>query len=331
MSSFAWFQDGVGYGAAELSTWQGLTHVRGSLKHVFRSTSEFLATPNLTNRTVAVGSGNVLIGGVTAGGTWAWSSGETLNVPTASNDNPRKDLIVARLTTAAVDGANGLAIELIQGAPAAAPTAPARPDNAVALCVVDVPKASTTFSITVTRHTGQYADQAALANGHLAIGWPNAQLPSAAGFPTGFTLYDVLTNQRWVRTNSGTWHTTDFGPWLTCTLLNFQNGDGVNVTTSGTLYVRESSVGWEFSGRVDFSPTFTASGLIASIASIPSSITRPTQHTYGTVGQTWGNTRSGNARVAYTTSGGFELGIDTSASALYVNVQLSKSPWNTAG
>jgi hypothetical protein len=277
---------------------------------------------------VVVGAGNVLVGGTSGGATWAWSSGDTVAIPTASPDNPRKDLIVARLTTTAVEGVNGLSIELIQGIPAAAPVAPTRPDNCVALVVVDVPKALTTFTITIVRYTGLFTDQAVLQDGKIAIDWAGV-LPSGPSFPTGFTLYDIGTNQRWVRKSDTAWFTTDPGPWVTCTVLNFQNGDGTNVTTSGTLYARESSVCWEFSGRLDFSPTFNADGLVSSVASIPSAISRPTQHTYGSVGQTWASNRSGNARVAYTTSGGLELGIDVATSSLYVNLQLTKSPWNT--
>lgn len=328
MSSFAWFQDGVGYGASELGNFQSLLVQRGAFRHLFRSTSEFLASSNATNRTVSVGSGNVLVGSVAGGATWAWSSGDTVAIPTASPDNPRKDLVVARLTTTAVEGVNGLSIELIAGTPAASPVAPARPDNCVALCVVDVPKAVTTFTMTVVRYTGLFTDQAVLSDGKIAIDWAGV-LPSAPSYPVGFTLYDIGTNQRWVRKSDSTWFTTDPGPWLACTLLNFQNGDGVNVTTSGTLYVRESSAMWELSGRLDFSPQFNASGLISAVATVPSAISRPTQHTYGSVAQSWASNRSGNARLAYTTSGNLELGIDVQTASLYVNVQLSKSPWNT--
>ncbi|WP_030240777.1 MULTISPECIES: hypothetical protein [unclassified Streptomyces] len=331
MASKAWFQDGVGYGAADLATWHDWLIVRGGIRHVFRTTSEFLSNSNQTNRTVSIGAGSVLIGGSTGGGTWAWSSGETVAIPTASNDNPRKDLIVARLTTSAVDGSNGLSIELVQGTPAASPQTPARPDNAVALCIVDVPKASTTFTLTVVRTTGQYTDQAAYNNGTLAIDWDGV-LPLAAAYPTGFVLYDYGRNQRWVRKADATWFTADFGPWVSVTPLDFQSGT-TNIQTSGNLYIRESSVCWEMSGRLDFSPGFTPTGLISSIGSVPSSISRPTQHTYTIVGESYSaaSKNGGTARLAYTTTGGLELAADPNGniSALYVNAQLSKSPFNT--
>ncbi|QAX94714.1 virion structural protein [Streptomyces phage Lilbooboo] len=327
MSSFAWFQDGVGYGGSDLANWQSLMVPRGSLKHLFSSTTQFLANSNQTNRTVAIGAGNVFIGGTSSGGTWAWSDGGTLSVPTASNDNPRKDLIVARLTTAAADGANGLAIELIQGTPAASPAVPTRPDNAVALCIVDQPKASTTFSITVVRHTGQYGDQATLANGAVAIDWAGV-LPSASAFPTGFTLYDLGTNQRWVRKNDQTWFTSDPGPWKSCTLQNVQAKDGTNVTVTGSLYVRESSNGWELSGQLNFSPSKDFDQLVTP-ALLPAGITRPTQNTYGSSGQSWANTTSGVARLALMTNGSVEFGNDGTAGTAYVNEQFSKSPWNS--
>ncbi|QAX93270.1 virion structural protein [Streptomyces phage Vash] len=327
MSSFAWFQDGVGYGGSDLANWQSLMVPRGSLKHLFSSTTQFLANSNQTNRTVSIGAGNVFIGGTSSGGTWAWSDGGTLSVPTASNDNPRKDLIVARLTTAAADGSNGLAIELIQGTPAASPAVPTRPDNAVALCIVDQPKASTTFSITVVRHTGQYGDQATLANGAVAIDW-GGTLPAASAFPTGFTLYDLGTNQRWVRKNDQTWFTSDPGPWKSCTLQNVQAKDGTNVTVTGSLYVRESSNGWELSGQLNFSPSKDFDQLVTP-ALLPSGITRPTQNTYGASGQSWSTTSSGTGRIALMSNGSVEFGNDGSAGTAYVNEQFSKSPWNS--
>jgi hypothetical protein len=327
MSSFAWFQDGVGYGAADLANWQSVMVPRGSLSHLFSSTTQFLANSNQTNRTVAVGSGNVLIGGASSGGTWAWSSGDTIAIPTASNDNPRKDLIVARLTTSAVDGSNGLAIELVQGTPAASPVVPTRPANSVALCVVDVPKATTTFTITVVRHTGQYQDQGTLANGHVAIDWAGV-LPSASAFPVGFTLYDLGTNQRWVRTNAGAWHPSDPGPWKTCTLQNVQAKDGTNITVTGTLYIRESSNGWELSGQINMSPSKDIDQLVIP-ALMPSGITRPTQNTYGSSGQSYGTTNSGVGRLALMANGSIEYGADASVANVYVNESFSKSPWNS--
>lgn len=330
MGSFAWFQDGVGYGAADLANWQSLLFPRGSFRHLFSNSSQFLASSNQAARTVTIGTGSVLVGGATSGGTWAYSDGATVNVPTASNNDPRKDLIIARLTTTAVEGSNGLSIEVVQGVAAPSPVVPARPANSVALAILDVPKATTTFTLTTCRTTGQYADQAAYTNGHFALDWAG-QLPVASGFPVGTTLYDVGTNQRWIRKSDGTWFTQDFAPWVAVTLQNFQNG-ATNITTSGTLYVRESSSYWEFSGRLDFSPAWTPAGLIGSVGSVPASISRPTQHTYTTVGESYAvsSKNGGTARLAYTTTGGLELGADPNGaiSALYVNAQLSKSPFN---
>jgi hypothetical protein len=54
MASLAWFQDGVGYGASELSTWQALLQSRGTFRHMFRTTEEFRGTSDTVARTVAV-------------------------------------------------------------------------------------------------------------------------------------------------------------------------------------------------------------------------------------------------------------------------------------
>ncbi|QBZ73384.1 minor tail protein [Streptomyces phage Heather] len=328
MGSFAWFQDGVGYGGTDLANWQSLLLPRGSLKHLFSDTSGFAATSNLGNRTVSVASGNVLIGGVSSGGTWAWSDAATIAVPTASNDNPRKDLIVARLTTAAVDGINGLAVELIPGTPAVSPVAPARPDNAVALSIVDVPKASTTFTTTPVRYTGQYADQATFANGHVAISW--ATLPTATAFPVGFTLYNITTNQRWVRRNDGTWYTTDPGPWLSATFQPYVGLGSVTTTPSGNLYIRESSACWELSGQVNLTPSNGNPNGLKVIGQMPAGITRPAVNVYATVAQTYNATYGGWARFGLMANGSIEWGAPATGAVgtIYLSATYPKNPLN---
>ncbi|MDO0926786.1 hypothetical protein QQY24_15675 [Streptomyces sp. TG1A-8] len=328
MAGFAWFQEGVTYGGNDLANFNSLSVPRQGMTHLFASTTDFLLNSDQTARTVSVGSGNVFLGLTAGGATWAWSPGATVAVPTASNVNPRRDLIVARLTTLADDGTNGVAIEIVPGTPAATPVAPARPVNAVALGWVDVPKATTTFTLTVTRYQGQYRDQAALAGrSTIAIDWAG-QLPTASTVGVGATVYDVGTNQRWVRKADGTWFTTDPGPWQAVTLSNYQASDGTNVTVSGTLYVRESSTMWEFSGRVDLSPS-KAPGQLVSIGSAPAAISRPKVNTYGTIGQTFFSAAGADARLGFMTSGGLELGAVGAINALYINLQLSKSPYNT--
>lgn len=329
MAGFAWFQDGSSYGGSDLASFNALVGPRQGFLHLFASAGEFLLSSDQTNRAVVVGAGNVLIGHPSAGATWAWSPGATLAVGTASNDNPRRDLIVARLAVAGTDGTNGVAVELIPGTPSATPAAPARPDNAVALGWVDVPRATTTISATPTRHTGQYRDQGVMsAPGAVAVDWAG-QLPSASAARVGAVVYDMGTNQRWVRKADATWFTADPGPWRTVTLQNFQTSDGTSVTTSGTLYIRESSTKWELSGRLDFTPVRTVGGL-AIVGTAPTTITRPTIHTYGTSGQTFAPATGGAARIALTTTGTVELGAVGALATLYCNVQLSKSPHNTA-
>ncbi|QAX95002.1 minor tail protein [Streptomyces phage Sebastisaurus] len=330
MAGFAWFQEGVTYGGNDLANFNSLSVPRLGMTHLFASTSEFLLNSDQTARTVSVGAGNVLIGLSAGGATWAWSDTATVAVPTASSVNPRRDLIVARLTTAAADGVNGIAVELIQGTPAATPVAPTRPANAVALGWVDVPKSMTTFTITVTRYQGQYRDQAALAGrGAIAIDWAG-QLPSASSVSTGATVYDVGTNQRWTRKSDSTWFTTDPGPWKACTPQNVQAKDGTNVTVTGTLYVREDSTKWELSGQLTFSPSKDLDQLVTP-ALAPSGVTRPTQNTYGSSGQTYGSTSAGGvARLALMANGSIEYGCDGVVGNAYINESFSKSPWNTA-
>lgn len=328
MAGFAWFQEGVSYGGNDLANFNAIAFPTQSFTHVFSSTTQFLLNSDQAARTVTVGAGTVAVGGPSGGVTFAWSPGATVAVPVASSVNPRRDLIVARLTTAAADGTNGIAIELIPGTPAATPVAPARPDYAVALGWVDVPKAMTTFTLTVTRYTGQYRDQGSLsAPGMVAIDW-GGQLPAASGFRTGAVVYDMGTNQRWIRTADATWFTHDPGPWRTVTLSNYQTSDGTNVAVSGTLYARESSTMWEFSGRVDLTPG-KAPGQLVTIGTVPSTVSRPKVHTYGSIGQTFFSATGADARLGYMSSGAVELGAVGNVNALYVNLQLSKSPFNS--
>lgn len=326
MGSFAWFQDGVGYGAKELATWNALLLQRGAFRHVFASTGEFAATANQGTRSLAVGAGSVLVGAETSGGTWAWSSGETLSVPAASNDNPRKDLVVARLVTADEDGVNGLAIELIQGTPAASPQVPDRPVGAVALYVLESPRATTTFTVTDVRVSADYQDQATQSNGSLAIDWAGV-LPSAAAFPVGFTLYDYGTNQRWVRKADQTWFTSDPGPWRACTLQSVEASDGTIISVSGELWMREDSTRWEIAGNLTLSPSQDPKKLYVP-ATMPAGITRPKQNACAAIGQSWGSVQGGVGRLCLLTRGVVELGTTGSTPNIYVDVTLPKSPWH---
>jgi hypothetical protein len=328
VAGFTWFQDGASYGGSDLANFNALNVPRQGFLHLFASSADFVMTSDQTARTIAVGPGNVLVGHVSGGATWAWTPGATIAVPTASTANPRRDLIIARLATAATDGVNGVAVEIIAGTPAASPAAPARPDNAVALGWVDVPQASTVFTTTAVRWTGQYRDQALMsAPGTVAIDWAG-QLPTATTVPVGATVFDLGTGQRWIRTNAGTWFTTDPGPWLPVTLQSYTASDGTAVTVSGTLYIRESSIEWELSGRVDFAPNKAANQLVI-IGTTPTAVTRPKVNTYGAVVQTWSASKGGIARLNLTNTGTLEFGSDLELVALYCNVQLSKSPFNT--
>ncbi|MFE6159814.1 hypothetical protein ACFQ7F_12985 [Streptomyces sp. NPDC056486] len=330
MAGFAWFQEGTTYGAADLASFNAQMFPMNGFAHLLGSTSQFLLNSDQTARTVAVGAGNAAISNPSGGVTWAWSPGGTVAVPAASSVNPRRDLIVARLMTKAIDGANGVAVELIAGSPAATPSAPTRPDNAVALGWVDVPKSSTAFTLTVTRHTGQYRDQGVISGpGTIGIDWAG-QLPSGSAVRAGAIVVDLGTNQRWMRTNAGTWFTTDPGPWRACTLQNVQAKDGTNVTVGGVLYVREDSTKWELSGQLTFAPSTNLAQLVLP-ALLPSGVTRPTQNTYGASGQTFGSTSTGGVgRIALMSNGAVEYGNDGTISNLYVNEQFSKSPYNTS-
>ncbi|WP_411144974.1 hypothetical protein [Streptomyces sp. x-80] len=329
MAGFAWFQEGATYGASDMATWNALLTSRGSARHLFVA-NEFVLTSDQSARTVYVGAVSALVGHPTNGATWAWCQGATVAVPMPDNNNPRRDLILARLrSTAAGDPINGFEVELIPGTPAASPSAPARPDNAVALGWVDVPKATTTFTTTPVRITGQYQDQMfSPAPGTVAVDW-NGQLPMPAPFRPGAVCMDLSTGQRWVRTKAGEWFTSDPGPWRVCTLQNFTNSAGATITTTGTLWVRESSTSWELSGNLTFSPGNTALNKLVILATLPAATTKPKTNTYGTVGASYTSASAGTARIALMTSGAIEFGTAGVTGNAYINESFSKSPANT--
>ncbi|MEV6399624.1 hypothetical protein AB0M39_33400 [Streptomyces sp. NPDC051907] len=330
MAGFAWFQEGTTYGAADMANWNALLSSRGPAKHLFASTNEFLLNSDQTARTVDVGSGNALVGHPINGATWAWTPGVTVAVPTPSNVNPRRDLIIARLrSTANGDPANGFEVELLEGTPAASPSAPARPDNAVALGWVDVPKSTTTFTITPVRITGQYQDQMlSPAPGTVAVDWAG-QLPLPDQFRPGAACVDLSTGQRWVRTKAGEWFTTDPGPWKACTLQNFTNAANATITVTGWLYVRESSTCWELSGTLTFAPGNTAINKLVNLGALPASATKPRNNTYGTAGSSYTSTSGGTARVGLMSSGAIEFGSIGVTGNAYINESFSKSPVST--
>ncbi|MEU7177025.1 MULTISPECIES: hypothetical protein [Streptomyces] len=325
MGGFAWFQDGVTYGGADMATYNALSHPRGSILHLFSGAPDFTLNSDQAARTVKVEAGSALVGHANGGGTWVWSPGDTLAIPAPSNLNSRRDLIIARLTDAAADGIDGVAVEIIEGTPDTVPVAPERPENAVALGWVDVPKATTTFTITPTRHTGQYRDQAiAAAPGTVAVDW-GGQLPEASAFRPGAVCVDLGTNQRWTCTKSGTWFTADPGPWRQATLQNVTAKDGTTVKVSGELWLRETSTRWDLSGQVIFTPAKPL-GLV-TVGMAPKEISRPRQNTYGATALTF--LTLGVGRIALMTNGSIEFGSDGAMGNMYLNETLAKSPWNS--
>ncbi|MGY5131278.1 hypothetical protein ACWGJW_02455 [Streptomyces nigrescens] len=319
-----WFQDGTTYTGADMQRYNACLFGDTGGCHLFQAAGDFNVTSDQVARTLTVSAGQVL---VYSGGGYRLadkSTSTTLSVSAPSSLNPRVDLVVARL-----DASNNVIVEILDGTPAASPVSVNRPANSVGLAAITVPKATTTFTVTQARFTGQYADQLLSPSpGHFASKWPSGTLPNPSGFRTGATIHDLTNNQRWTKRDSGAWWTTDMGPWRTVTLKNF-DADGTAITTTGTLYARESSEAWEFSGQATFSPGIDFTTL-NRFANVPSSIAFPTQNTYGGSGQTFGaGATSGLVRFGFMTTGELEIQSDGVISNLYTNVRLAKSPWNT--
>ncbi|MDF1596939.1 MAG: hypothetical protein P1T08_12745 [Acidimicrobiia bacterium] len=114
----------------------------------------FKVAQNLgTDMNVKVGSGTAYDRAVVAGdlagqGVYViehQNASQVLAVPASDPTNPRKDIVIARIYDDTFDSSgNSYAdVELIQGTPAAAPTAPTLPDGALLLATVDVAAATT--------------------------------------------------------------------------------------------------------------------------------------------------------------------------------------------
>jgi hypothetical protein len=327
MANYVYFQEGSTYGEADLSRFNKLWLGDTGGAHLITSGGGFSVSSNTTDRTVKVNAGKAFVyDGV--GGYYSVETTGTnfVDVATASTANPRRDLIYLQITE------TGAEIKIATGAPAADPVAPARPAKSIALCWVDVPKNSLTFTAVPTRYTGQYRDQMLIPGpGVFAVDW-NGELPDPSGFRHGATVYCMSRNQRWTRTAAGKWYTTDPGPWAKCTPQNVVAKDGTTVKVTGDLYIRESSTEWELSGQLSFNPSNKDLATLVLLARYPDTVTRPTQNTYGASGQTYGSTSSGGVgRIALMTSGHVEYGNDGVIGNLYVNEQFSKSPWNTNG
>ncbi|MGY1440164.1 hypothetical protein [Streptomyces reniochalinae] len=324
MANYTYFQEGSTYGEEDLTRFNKLWLGDSSGAHLITSGGGFSISSNTDDRTVKVNPGKAFIyDGV--GGYYAVETTATsyVDVATASTANPRRDLVYLQMTS------TGPEIKIATGTPAASPTAPARPAKSIALCWVDVPKNSLTFTGTPTRYTGQYRDQMLIPGpGVFAVDWAG-ELPDASGFRHGATVYCMSNNQRWTRTAAGKRHTTDPGPWFKCTPQNVAAKDGTNITVTGDLYIRESSTEWELSGQLSLSPSKDLETLVL-LARVPDQVSRPTQNTYGASGQTYGSTSAGGTgRIALMTSGQIEYGSDGVIANLYCNEQFSKSPWNT--
>ncbi|MFI6861300.1 hypothetical protein ACIBKZ_15595 [Streptomyces sp. NPDC050421] len=318
-----WFKGGETYGESDLARYNTLWTGDANGAHLIVGRLSYALNSNQAARTVSVGAGRHFLYNGTGGYTACEVTKSTaVPIPVASATNPRRDLIVARKTS------TGVAVTLVAGTPAASPVAPARPADSIALGYVDVPKSLTSFTITPTRYTGEFRDQLLTpAPGVFAVDWAG-ELPTSSAFRDGATVYDLGTNQSWVKQQGGAWHTNDPGPWYSITFQSYLSPGDITTTPSGDLYIRESSTCWQIAGNVTLTPANLTPNGLRIIGTYPAQITRPAINSYDVVGQSYTGANGGWGRLGLMASGTIEYGAapDVSLGNLYINAVFHKTP-----
>lgn len=179
--------------------------VEGTLK-----VGDFAVTQNGTpNMSVNVAAGEAFVEGdeSTAQGLYYVRNGATVNVAVsaASSSNPRKDIVVLRVRDAQYSGAtNAAALEVIAGTPAASPSAPATPSNALKLAELTVGQSASsvvTANIAGTRYRSSNVDHQYLVNDATTVGIIGSNVTIFSGTvtkPTHWVEYDLHIHGRMV-------------------------------------------------------------------------------------------------------------------------------------
>lgn len=165
----------------------GMQPTTGGGGHGVCSPTDLLTTQNGTpNMSVNVAGGMALVRGTenTHQGVYAFYNDGTVNLAISAADptNPRRDAAVVRVRDAAYSGAsNDVALVVVTGTPAASPSDPTLPANALVLDRVAVSAADT--SITNAEIT-RLAPRAAALGGRTVC--------TSSSRPTGAALYEGL-------------------------------------------------------------------------------------------------------------------------------------------
>lgn len=153
----------------------------------------------VSGMTVKVGAGYAIVANTTSNLQSGYKTGTMtsvqLTVPTADATNPRIDLVVIGVNENG-DSTSGGYLNLIQGTPAASPTAPAVPANALSLATIRVNANSSSVASTNITDTRVYTTAAGGV-----VPWP-----SLTGIPAGhqgLIAYDVANGRFFHNDSSG--------------------------------------------------------------------------------------------------------------------------------
>jgi len=174
--------------------------------HGVVNVSDFAVTQRAAgaNMSVDVAAGNAWIRGTqaTAQGAYHVYNDGTVNLSVASSDatNPRIDLVIARVQDSFYSGAtNSASVTVVTGTPAASPTDPTLPANALVLARVRVPATST--SVVTDRIADVRTRAASGSESYTRTGFKNAIINgdfriNQRGF-TSTTTNNTYGHDRW--------------------------------------------------------------------------------------------------------------------------------------
>lgn len=186
---------------------------QGVLETTDLAVTEKSGTPDMS---VDVADGScIILGDESANqGSYFLENIGTLNVVISASDptNARKDLIVAQIEDSDYSGATDAgSIVVVTGTPAASPSEPAVPDNAIVLALVDVAASATSIvnaNITDRRTSTSGQTQPALHGGIIVC--TSSNRPSTNLYE-GVTIFETDTNRVYIYDGSGWAYLQDTG------------------------------------------------------------------------------------------------------------------------
>lgn len=193
--------------------------LRGMAPEGTLKAGDFAVTENGTpNMSVNVAAGEAYVEGdeSTSQGLYYVRNDATLNVAVsaASGANPRKDIVVVRVRDDDYSGAtNAGDVAVIAGTPAASPTVPATPSNAVKVAEITVGQSASTVvqsNIVSTRYRSRDTDHQYLINttgSEGVLGALTTIIEGTVTMPEGWVQYDLHIHGRVVwetQSSSGT-------------------------------------------------------------------------------------------------------------------------------